>query len=306
VERYYNILGIPNNSSKEAVKKAYYAKMKALHPDKIHGTALEDTATFFTTEINDAYNKLMTQYKDNNSSNQNNNPSFIEEEIYIETIGYFKYTLSNNINTIINEIYNRVKCVLPDNASQIPWNINPALSHNVRKVMNDRNYNYSMTSFFEGSIEYVIINKRINDNWYISEYKNKSQKKNILSDTQTYYNTNYYKSKSKESNPYGILVKIVIAVVIFGIIFNHFNNQQSPGSQSQASHTKTAQVFANVVYCEWLNVRSSPSSINDRNIIEAIRNNTRVEITEYANNGWVRIKYGNNKTGYVYSNHLSK
>jgi len=163
-----------------------------------------------------------------------------------------------------------------------------------------------MTSFFEGSIEYVIINKRINDNWYISEYKNKSQKKNILSDTQTYYNTNYYKSKSKESNPYGILVKIVIAVVIFGIIFNHFNNQQSPGSQSQASHTKTAQVFANVVYCEWLNVRSSPSSINDRNIIEAIRNNTRVEITEYANNGWVRIKYGNNKTGYVYSNHLSK
>ena len=65
MERYYTILGIPNNSSKEVVKKAYYTKMKALHPDKIHGTVLEDTATFFTTEINEAYNKLMTQYKGN-------------------------------------------------------------------------------------------------------------------------------------------------------------------------------------------------------------------------------------------------
>jgi len=306
MERYYTILGIPNNSSKEVVKKAYYTKMKALHPDKIHGTALEDTATFFTTEINEAYNQLMTQYKDNNSSNQNKQSSFIEEEIYVETKGYLRYTLSNNINTIINEIYNRIKCVLPDGASQIPWNINPALSHNVRKVMNDHNYNYSMTSFFEGSIEYVVINKRANDNWYISAYEINSEKKNILSDTQTYNNTNYYMSKSKESNPFGILVKIVIAVVIFGIIFNHFNNQQSPRNQSQASHTKTAQVFSNVVSCEWLNVRSSPSSINDRNIIEAIRNNTRVEITDNANDGWVKIRYGNNKTGYVYSNYLSK
>ena len=113
-------------------------------------------------------------------------------------------------------------------------------------------------------------------------------------------------NSSKESNPFGILVKILIAVVIFGIIFNHFNNQQPPRSHSLASYTRTAQVFANIVSCEWLNVRSSPSSVNDRNIIEAIRANTRVEITENANNGWVRIKYGNNKTGYVHSNYLSK
>jgi len=300
MERYYSILGIPNNSTKEVIKKAYYTKMKALHPDKIHGTALEDTATFFTAEITEAYNNLMSKYQDNNSSIQNNQPSFIEEEIYVETKGYLRYTLSNDINTIINEIYNRVKCTLPDTASQIPWNINPALSPNVRKVMNVRNYNYSMTSFFEGSIEYVVINKRFNDNWYISGYEIKPQKKNTSSGQA------YNKSYSKESNPFGVFVKILIAVIIFVIILNIFNNQQTTHSQSRVNNTITARIFATVTACEWLNVRNTPSSVNDRNIIEAIRVNTKVEMLERANNVWVRIKYGNGKTGYVHGNFLSQ
>jgi len=54
-----------------------------------------------------------------------------------------------------------------------------------------------------------------------------------------------------------------------------------------------------------LNVRSSPSSVNNNNYIEAIRVNTRVEIIEKVNNGWVRIRYNNGKTGYVHGNYLS-
>jgi len=147
MERYYSILGIPNNSSKEAVKNAYHLKMKALHPDKIHGTPLEDTATFFTAEINEAYNQLMTQFKNNTSSNQNNQPAFVEEKIYIENNGYLLYTISNNINVIVSEIYNRIGSQLPDSPSQIQWKINSVLSVNVKNSMNKHNMDYSMTSY---------------------------------------------------------------------------------------------------------------------------------------------------------------
>jgi len=306
MERYYNILGIPNNSSKEVIKKAYHSKMKALHPDKLHGTALEDTATFFATEINEAYNQLMTNFKDNNeSSTHNKQPSFIEENIYIETMGYLKYTLSNNINVIINEIYNRVKCTLPDTASQILWNINPALSHNVKKVMNTHKYKYSMTSYFEGSIEYVIINKKTGNDWYYAGYEINSRKNNTTPYYQSYNNSYYNSSKSKERNPFSIFIKIIIAVIIFGVIFNYFNNQQISRNQPQTYNNRNAQVFVNVIACEWLNVRSSPSSTNNNNYIEAIRVNTRVEIIEKVSNGWVRIRYNNGKTGYVHGNYLS-
>jgi curved DNA-binding protein CbpA len=121
MERYYRILGIPNNSSKEVIKKTYHEKMKVLHPDKIHGTPLEDTATFFATKINEAYNVLMAQFKESNTSDKSNETDFIEEEIYVEGSGYLKYTLSNNINVIINEIINRIRCILPDTVGEIPW-----------------------------------------------------------------------------------------------------------------------------------------------------------------------------------------
>ncbi|MCL2791890.1 MAG: DnaJ domain-containing protein [Spirochaetaceae bacterium] len=308
MDRYYRILGIPNNSSKEVIKKSYHAKMKTLHPDKIHGTPLEDTATFFAIEINEAYTNLMKQFKNNTSSaSQNNHPSFLEEEIYIEGKGYLKYTLSNNLNVIINEIYNRVHHTVPDSPSQIPWNINSALSPDVKKIMNKHNLNYSMTSFWEGSMEFVFINKRSGSNWYIAGYKIFSQPKKQTASSQTYYNSNQYNtSYSKDKNPFWVFVKIVIAVAIFGIIFQQCNNQQPTGNQSRTTSARTAQMFATVVSCDWLNVRRTPSSVNNNNIIEAIRVNTRVEVLERTNNGWVRIRYGNGKTGYVHSNFLSR
>jgi hypothetical protein len=68
MERYYKILGISTNASKEEIKKAYLIKMKALHPDKVYGTNLEDTANFFSTEINEAYEFLMAHFDDEKSS----------------------------------------------------------------------------------------------------------------------------------------------------------------------------------------------------------------------------------------------
>ena len=307
MERYYSILGVSNNSSKDVVKKAYYAKMKALHPDKIHGTALEDTATFFTTEINEAYNQLMAQFKENNTSaNQSNQPVFIEEKIYIENKGYLQYTISNNLDVIVNEIYNRLRCQLPDTPSQIPWNTNPDINQNVKDTMNKHNMNYSTTSLWEGSTEYVVINKRQDNNWYVSGYKIKSQQNNTTQNTQTKHKPRYKKNKTKERNYISMYVKLIIVAIIFIAIFNYFNIPQSPSGQPQANYSRNSQVFASVVSCDWLNVRRTPSSADYSNIVDAIKLNTRVEVIEKANNGWARIKYSNGKTGYVHSSFLSR
>jgi len=299
MDRYYSILGVPNNSSKEVIKSAYYSKMKVLHPDKIHGTALEDTATFFAKEINEAYSSLMTQFSNTNSlSQKSNQTSFIEEDIYIDGKGYLHYTISNDINTIVNEIYNRVRCKLPDTPSQIPWMENSVLSPNVKKSMNKHNYKYSMTSYYEGSKEYIVINKRMGANWYFALYEIISNSKNKFSKTKSNYssNNNYTEQKS----PFLMLAKIVIAAIIFVVIFNQCNGGQSTINQLKITNSRTAPVYATVISCDWLNVRRTPSSVNNNNIIEAIRFNTRVEIIDRANNGWVRIRYNNGKTGYVY------
>jgi len=121
------------------------------------------------------------------------------------------------------------------------------------------------------------------------------------------YNSNLKKNKPKQKNPARIFLKIFMALIVFGIIFYQFNNPQSLMNQPQANtqNTGTAQAFATVAFCNWLNVRSSPSSVNNNNIIEEIRQNTRVEIIERTGNGWVRIRYNNTKTGYVHSDFLS-
>lgn len=92
MDRYYRILGIPDYSSKEVIKKAYHEKMKALHPDKVHGTSLEDTATFFAAEINEAYNILMSQHKEKKMDfNQDNCEKYAKVMVFY--IIYFQAVL---------------------------------------------------------------------------------------------------------------------------------------------------------------------------------------------------------------------
>lgn len=172
--------------------------------------------------------------------------------------------------------------------------------------MNKHNLNYSVTSFVEGSIEFVIINKRTVNNWYIAGYEIFSELKKTSKNSESHYNSDQYTSYSRYRNPVWIFVKIIVVIVIFGAIFHQCNCQQSARIQQQAFSSKPVHVFATVVSCDWLNVRRTPSSTNDNNIIEAIRANTKVEILERANNGWIRISYGNGKTGYVDSDYLSR
>jgi hypothetical protein len=169
MERYYRILGISNNASKEEIKKAYHEKMKALHPDKVHGTPLEDTATFFSEEINEAYNILISQFNENHTSS--NQKECIEEQIFVKEIGLLKYTLSNDIAVIVNTVINQTKNYFPDVIDKIPWALNTYLSENVKKSMNKHDMNYSMTIYMEGSVKKITLNKRTGNNWYIAAYE---------------------------------------------------------------------------------------------------------------------------------------
>ena len=171
MERCYKILGISSNATKEEIKKAYHRKMKALHPDKTHGTALEDTATFLSTEINEAYKILISQLKNGNTTSiQKNSTKYLEEDIYIEGYGLLKYTISNNLNIILDAIIKRTGKEIDDTVDSIEWTLNTGLSENVKKSMNKHNMNYSMTTFFRGPVRYVIINKRAGKKWYIADY----------------------------------------------------------------------------------------------------------------------------------------
>jgi len=305
MDRYYRMLGIPNNSSKESIKKSYHEKIKALHPDKIHGTPLEATATFFTAEINEAYNILMSQFKEENtSSDQSNQENIIEKDIFIEGIGLLKYTLSNNINVIINTTSSRSRCTFPDNANEIQWSINPNLSVNVKNTMNEYNMNYSMTIYFSGAVEKIVINKRTGDNWYSAFYEINTSYHEEKETTHN-YNTGYKPYYSKQKSLTGMVIKTILAITAFILICQYFNNPNPKINpiQVRTQNTRAVQVFATVTP-DWLNVRSTPSSVNNNNIIEAIRINTRVEIIDRSNNGWVRIRYNNGKTGYVYGHYL--
>jgi len=176
MDRYYRILGIPNTASKEDIKRAYHEKMKALHPDKVHGTALEETAAFFSSEINEAYHTLISNYNNGHSATgkngiENSKNEFIEEDIFIEGCGLLTYSLSNDLNTILRAIVKRTGYGINDTIDSMEWIFNTGLSENVKRTMNTRDMNYSMATYLDGNTKKVIINKREGNNWYWIGYE---------------------------------------------------------------------------------------------------------------------------------------
>ena len=171
MERYYKMLGVSSNATKEEIKEAYLKKIKAIHPDKVNGTPLEDTATFLSVEINEAYNVLMKKFNNGQVSKTKMKNIYVEEDIYIESIGVLRYSLSNDFGKIKNAV---IKSSGIDDLSFINkygWQLNHELSENVKKAMIKHNVNYSMTCYVEGHWLILIINKRDGDNWLITGYE---------------------------------------------------------------------------------------------------------------------------------------
>jgi len=69
-------------------------------------------------------------------------------------------------------------------------------------------------------------------------------------------------------------------------------------SAQQASRSSVAAIARTHTNSD-VNVRSTPTSDNNDNVIEPIVRNTPVEILERHHDGWVHIRYGNGKEGYV-------
>jgi len=186
MDRYYKILGLSSNATKEDIKKAYHEKIKALHPDKIHGTALEETATFFTTEINEAYEILIGKFEGGKSNLKNN---CIEEKILIEGFGKLKYSLSSNFNEIIKAIISR-SGIDNANTDDIEWTENTGLSDNVKKSMLKNNAEYSMTIYKEGQDYITIVNRHKGELWYYAYFDVSS--KRFAKSKSSYYEDEIY------------------------------------------------------------------------------------------------------------------
>ena len=200
MERYYKILGIPSTATKEKIKEAYHKKIKALHPDKVHGSALEDTATFLSTEINEAYKYLMTHFDEQNFSKKPNDQSYYEEDIYVEGLGVLKYSFSNDLNKIKNSIKKRTSITDFNFIYECGWRINPDLSENVKKAMKKHNVTYSMTYITEGNLKSLIINKHSENKWFISGFEEDIKQYPDKLFTDDFYS--YYPQKHK-SNGFG-------------------------------------------------------------------------------------------------------
>jgi hypothetical protein len=102
---------------------------------------------------------------------------YFEQDIYIESIGVLKYSLSNNIETIRNAVFTRTGKKDINFIDTYGWQLNFNLSENVKKAMNKLNVNYSMTFYTDGNYQVLIINKRSGSNWYIVVYEEELRRK---------------------------------------------------------------------------------------------------------------------------------
>ena len=94
---------------------------------------------------------------------------YIEEIVILnETNEVYKYTFSNSLDNIQTVIYAKTGHSLKlENAS---WKINPGLSISVKNLMNSHNVNYSMTIGIRDKVNFIAINMRVGDKWFITGY----------------------------------------------------------------------------------------------------------------------------------------
>lgn len=101
MEKYYEILGINKNATLEEVKSAYRKLSKKYHPDKHQGNELEELATEKFQKINEAYEKILQSYKNNEIEEED---LYDYEENNLEKNGEKKLTLYDYELTFPKEI----------------------------------------------------------------------------------------------------------------------------------------------------------------------------------------------------------
>ena len=92
---------------------------------------------------------------------------YVEEHITVSNM-LLNYSLSNSLDDIKIAIFKRTG--LDIKLEQTKWIINSYLSVNVKLLMNKYQTAFSMTTYHDEKVRIIIINMRVNDNWFITRY----------------------------------------------------------------------------------------------------------------------------------------
>lgn len=93
----YKVLGVTTSSTDEEIKNAYRQLAKKYHPDQYSGSPLADLADEKMKEINEAYDEIVSQRKNNTSSGYGGNAGGYTGYSYAKNSGFSD--VRNFINT---------------------------------------------------------------------------------------------------------------------------------------------------------------------------------------------------------------
>lgn len=71
MKKYFEILGVPENASREEIRNAYRELVKKYHPDQYRDNPLSDLAQEKMKEINEAYDYIMNHRQDSDDRPSN-------------------------------------------------------------------------------------------------------------------------------------------------------------------------------------------------------------------------------------------
>jgi len=139
IQECYNILEIPQNSSKEEIKKAYKKLALKYHPDKQNDKSEEEKTKAESNfkKIAEAYDMLMNPEKFNNTNNQsfrrsNIDPNELFKQFFNINIGTNQFSSRMNIN--INGLNNTSSnCVMRTSSISI---VNGKKIEKIRETIN--------------------------------------------------------------------------------------------------------------------------------------------------------------------------
>ena len=124
--------------------------------------------------------------------------NYFEENIFIESHGLLRYSLSDDLDMIKEAMNKRYGITDYSFIDTFGWSENFNLSENVKKVMNNYNVTYSMTYCMKNGECFLVINKRENNRWFITGFEETSTQyqKNKSNNNFSYYEPKQQKSSS--------------------------------------------------------------------------------------------------------------
>jgi len=106
------------------------------------------------------------------------------------------YSLSNSIEDIQIAIFARTGQVI--DLEEAYWRMNQYLSVSVKHLMNSHKVNYAMTVLGEENNERIIVNMRLGDKWFFTDYR-EDEGKFIGTDTMIKRMYDYFRAKNEGS-----------------------------------------------------------------------------------------------------------